>query len=257
MTKEIKMIKEISKISIEGGIKIDLDQGVDISISFKEGVEQVNCFYAPFFESNPVKMGSFLGSVKEGGPVNFSNVKLNVHGNGTHTECVGHITKDFISVNEILKKYIFKNHLCSVYPTKRDDGDLVIERFTLEQLLGDVVSETLTIRTLPNTEFKKTKHYSGTNPVYLSVDAMEYIVQKGIKHLFVDFPSVDREEDGGSLLSHRTFWKGERANSCTITELVYIPNEFPDGENILFLHMAPLSLDAVPSRPILYPITND
>ena len=106
-----------------------------------------------------MEAGAFIGSVKEGGPVNFSNVKLNVHGNGTHTECVGHITDEFISVNEILKNYVFKNHLCSVYPTKRDDGDLVIERFTLEQLLADVVSETLTIRTLPNPISKKKKHF--------------------------------------------------------------------------------------------------
>ncbi|MBK6822408.1 MAG: cyclase family protein [Saprospiraceae bacterium] len=251
------MLKEIKEISIEGTIVIDLNKAVDISISFKTGIEQVNCFYAPFFDSIPVKAGAFIGSVKEGGPVNFSNVKLNVHGNGTHTECVGHITDEFISVNEILKNYVFKNHLCSVYPTKRDDGDLVIERFTLEQLLADVVSETLTIRTLPNPISKKKKHYSGTNPTYLSEEAMEFIVQKGFKHILVDFPSVDREEDEGRLLAHRAFWKGERAKTCTITELVYVPEDFPDGDNMLFLHLAPLDLDAVPSRPILYRLKND
>lgn len=41
---------------------------------------------------------------------------------------------------------------------------------------------------------------------------MEFIVQKGFKHILVDFPSVDREEDEGRLLAHRAFWKGKGQN---------------------------------------------
>ena len=35
----------------------------------------------------------FTGSVAEGGSVNFRNIAFNPHGNGTHTECLGHITE--------------------------------------------------------------------------------------------------------------------------------------------------------------------
>jgi arylformamidase len=200
-------------------------------------------------------MGTFVGSVLEGGPVNFNNILLNVHGNGTHTECIGHLTKELISVNSILKEYVFINHLISVTPEKKINGDLVIEKQTLEPILNDLNVQTLSIRTLPNDILKRSKKYSGTNPIYFSKDAMDYIVSKKVKHLLVDIPSVDREEDKGLLLAHRSFWKDERALNCTITELIYVPNEVSDGVYLLLLQTAPMEVDAVPSRPILYPLT--
>ncbi|MBK8242972.1 MAG: cyclase family protein [Saprospiraceae bacterium] len=235
--------------------KVNLKAGIDISIPLSDSLDQVNCFYAPLFKSEPVRMGTFVGSVLEGGPVNFNNILLNVHGNGTHTECIGHLTKELISVNSILKEYVFINHLISVTPEKKINGDLVIEKQTLEPILIDLNIQTLTIRTLSNDILKRSKKYSGTNPIYFSKDAMDYIVSKNVKHLLVDIPSVDREEDNGLLLAHRSFWKDERALNCTITELIYVPNEVPDGVYLLLLQAAPMELDAVPSRPILYPLT--
>ena len=36
---------------------------------------------------------------------------------------------------------------------------------------------------------------------------MNYIVELGVKHLLVDFPSVDRLLDEGRLTCHNIFWK--------------------------------------------------
>lgn len=232
----------------------DLSRGYDLSIAVHSGPDQVNCFYAPLFADEPVRMGTFVGSVYEGGPVNFYNMRYNVHGNGTHTEGVGHISVERNSVNKILKRFWFPVTVCSVYPTLRENGDRVIEELTLSQLINGECSESLALRTLPNPDSKKSRKYSGQNPVYISEEAMKYIVSLGVQHLLVDLPSVDREEDGGKLLAHRAFWSGERKNDCTITELIYIDNQIADGNYLLFLQLAPMELDAVPSRPVLYPL---
>ena len=50
-------------------------------------------------------MGDWVGDVKQGGSVNFRNISFNPHGNGTHTECVGHISKEDFSINQCLKKF--------------------------------------------------------------------------------------------------------------------------------------------------------
>lgn len=232
----------------------DLTQGHDLSIYIREGEEQANCFYAPLFSTQPVRMGSFVGSVAEGGPVNFLNLQYNVHGNGTHTECYGHLSKDKISIQNVLKQFWFPVHVCSLYPTKTHEGDYVIERKTLQSLLQDEIIEALAIRTLPNPDNKKIKKYSGQNPAYFSKEAMEYIVSLKVKHLLVDLPSVDREEDEGKLVAHRIFWNGERKQDCTITELIYIPEEIRDGNYLMYLQLAPIDLDAAPARPVIYPL---
>ena len=225
---------------------------MDISIPMTCTDSQTNGFYAPFFSAEPVRMGGFIGSVSEGGPVNFFNVKMNVHGNGTHTECSGHIYDNGLKVNKILDRIFLRCTLLSVYPTKTDEGDLRIEKNTLVSLLEGQCSESLCLRTMPNDAGKRQRKYSGTNPAYLSKDATEYIVSLGVQHLLIDLPSVDREEDGGRLEAHKSFWAGERSTRCTITEFVHVPDTIADGEYLLNLQLADLELDAVPSRPVLF-----
>ncbi len=230
-----------------------LNQGIDLSIAYKESIDQVNCFYAPLFNAQAVKMGDFIGSVKDGGPVNFHNTMINIHGSGTHTECVGHIRQDRESVNTVFKQYFGVAHLLSVYPTKQENGDRQITEDSLSILWNDIPKlDFLIIRSLPNSEDKKQMHYSGTNPVYLTESAIHFIKEKGIKHLLVDLPSVDKEVDGGALLAHNAFWELERAMDCTITELIYIPDYLKDGNYLINLQMASIELDASPSRPVLF-----
>lgn len=232
--------------------KSDLAQGIDLSIPYTEKASQVNCFYAPLFESTPVEMGEFIGSVQRGGPVNYFNTRINIHGNGTHTEGVGHLNFERDSVNSILKEFHFVSYVVSVYPTQIETGDKVITRSSLEILLDQIQPECLILRTLPNRLEKRTFHYSGSNPCYIEKEAMGLLIEKGIKHLLVDIPSVDRESDGGQLRAHHAYWVADRAKECTITELIFIPDEIKDGYYMLNLQLAAIESDASPSRPVIY-----
>jgi len=246
----------------------DLSKPLDISIPIKHGKENPNCFWAPYPWFEPYKAGGFVGSTKSGAPVNFYNIKMNPHGNGTHTECVGHIAKEKYSINDCLQKFWFVAELISVTPTKQDNGDEVISLAGVQNaLVNKRKYEALIIRTLPNAEDKKTKVYSSSNPCYLDVAAMEWIVEQGVQHLLIDLPSVDREEDEGKLLSHHAFWNYPaygtnataddlakvRANN-TISELIYVPDEIKDETYLLNIQIASFDLDVSPSKIVLYKI---
>ena len=115
-------------------------------------------------------------------------------------------------------------------------------------------AEALVIRTLPNAKSKLTCRYSGTNPAYFHHEAIQHFVKNGVKHLLVDLPSVDREEDGGKLLAHKAFWNYPEnpRTDCTISELIYVPDKVPDGNYLLNIQITALEMDASPSKPVLY-----
>ncbi|MCB9081496.1 MAG: cyclase family protein [Lewinellaceae bacterium] len=235
---------------------IDFKTPHDISIRLIPGGDTVNCFYAPLHEVEPLRAGSFVGDTRQGGAVNFYNIRLNPHGNGTHTECVGHIAIDRYAITDCLQEFHFPAKVISLYPQRMPDGDRIITREQLTEVLAPMEVEALVIRTLPNDAFKQQVHYSGTNPPYLDAAAAEYLVAAGIKHLLIDLPSVDREEDGGQLLAHRAFWQYPNAirETATITELIYVDNTIPDGWYLLNLQIASFTIDASPSKPVLYPL---
>ena len=120
-------------------------------------------------------------------------------------------------------------------------------------------TEGVIIRTLPNGIDKKARNYSGQNPAYLDSGAVQFLVENGCKHLVLDLPSVDRESDEGRLLGHKAFWTFPEnpRMECTITELAYIPTDVKDGLFLLNLQVAPFENDAAPSRPVLYPLSEE
>ena len=209
----------------------------------------------------PVKFGDWIGKVSEGSSTNFNNIFFNPHGHGTHTECLGHITHDFYSINQCLKQFFFFAELISVEPAISND-DLIITKDQIENLLNDKLPEALIIRTLPNSDAKKSKNYSNSNPAYLTEAAAIYIREIGIQHLLIDLPSVDREEDEGKLLAHKAFCNVKNTKNlnsdarlnCTITEMIYVENQVVDGSYILNLQIASFENDASPSKPVLYKI---
>lgn len=233
---------------------IDFSKPLDISIPLIPGSDGPNCFWAPIFDAEPVKSGDWVGDVNEGGGVNFKNVRLNPHGNGTHTECVGHISKEKVTINTVLKKFHHVAQLISVFPQKLENGDKVI---SLQQIIDSVdeeVPEALIIRTLPNENDKINRIYSGTNPPYMDHKAIKHLVDKGLKHLLLDLPSVDREEDEGKLLAHKAFWEypSKIDTEKTISEMVFVDNAISDGLYLLNLQIVSFEIDASPSKPVLY-----
>lgn len=236
--------------------RADLGRPIDLSIRLRDGFSNPNCFWAPAPEFSPVVAGDFIGSTAQGGVVNFFNVRFNPHGNGTHTECVGHIASERYVLPDCLQRFHFHAKLVSVYPQRMEDGDRVILREQVETLLSPGEAEALIIRTQPNDLLKQSINYSGSNPPYLEAEAAAYLAECGIEHLLIDLPSVDREEDGGAMAAHKAFWRYPEAvrEHCTITELIYVADNIKDGFYLLHLQTAPFDLDAGPSRPTIYRI---
>jgi Predicted metal-dependent hydrolase len=201
----------------------------------------------------PVKLDNWVGKVSEGASVNFNNIYFNPHAHGTHTECVGHISEAFHSVNEALTEFFFLAEVISVAPQTVGE-DQIIPKIELYSLLKGKRPEALVIRTLPNTLAKQSRKYSNTNWPYLHEDAAQYLKELGVKHLLIDLPSVDKEKDDGQLLAHKAFWNYPRAPryDATITEFIYVPNAVSDGSYLLNLQIASFHNDASPSKPVLY-----
>lgn len=234
-----------------GTRRYDLSTAQAISLHINQD-QAPNAFSLPPALFAPFRSGSFVGSIEEGGPVRCDIVTLAPHGNGTHTECVGHIAGKRYNVTELMTDFIDEATLISV-PTSMHEGDVIVAASDLDAAWKDRATTTLIIRTLPNADSKRTMHWSGANPPYIHIDAMKMIVDHGIRHLMVDVPSVDREEDQGALIAHHHFWQwphAPRLNS-TITELIYVPNTIADGRYLVMFNVAPFDGDAAPSRPML------
>lgn len=236
-------------------LKIDLSNPLDISIPLRASKSNVNAWYVNEPKIEPETDGDWIASVKEGASINFNNIYFNPHAHGTHTECVGHITEKVHSINENLKQFFFLAEVITVAP-ERFNGDYVISEKQIKFALGNKKRDALILRTIPNTQEKLSYQYSNTNWPYLEEDAVKYIVSKGIKHLLIDLPSIDKEKDDGELLGHNAFWntKGKLRLDATITELIYVANSIKDGAYFLNLQIAPFENDATPSKPILYKI---
>jgi len=247
--------------AIINNFKIDLSKPIDISLPLSNTYANPIAWYIQKPVIEPVKFENWTGKVSEGSSTNFNNIFFNPHGHGTHTECLGHITNDFYSINQCLKQFFFMAELVSISPEVRND-DFVITKSQIENSLNGKTPEAIIIRTLPNNLDKKFKNYSHTNPPYLLEEAATYIREIGIKHLLIDLPSVDREEDEGKLLAHKAFWNVKNTTilnddarlDCTITELIYVEDSVSDGTYLLNLQIASFENDASPSKPVLYAI---
>ena len=253
--------------------EIDLSKPIDISIPLTNTDENPIAWYIEKPVIEPVVFGDWIGKVSEGkSSTNFNNIFFNPHGHGTHTECLGHITNDFYSINQSLKQFFFLARLITVEPETIGE-DLVITKDQVQKAMSistshnvtasaGIIVEALIIRTLPNQKEKKSRKYSNTNPPYLSEDAAIFIRESEIEHLLIDLPSVDKEHDEGKLLAHKAFWNVQdtlhlnpdaRLNA-TITEMIFVIDEVKDGDYILNLQIASFENDASPSKPVLYKI---
>jgi len=250
--------------------EIDLSKPIDISIPLTNTDENPIAWYIEKPVIEPVVFGDWIGKVSEGkSSTNFNNIFFNPHGHGTHTECLGHITNDFYSINQCLKQFFFFAKLITVEPEKIGD-DFVITRKQVQNALSASTSlsvtefEAIIIRTLPNEQNKKSRKYSNTNPPYLSEEAAIFIRESEIQHLLIDVPSVDKEHDEGKLLAHKAFWNvkdtlnlnTDARLNATITEMIFVPDEIEDGAYILNLQIASFENDASPSKPTLYKIAD-
>lgn len=242
--------------------KIDLSKPLDISIPLTNTDQNPIAWYQNKPEIEPVTMGDWIGKVSEGkSSTNFNNIFFNPHAHGTHTECLGHITRDFYSINQCLKQFFFTAEVISVQPELFED-DLIITKKQIETALQGKNPEAIVIRTLPNEKAKLSKSYSNTNPAYLTEEAAAFIRESEIQHLLIDLPSVDKEHDEGKLLAHKAFWNVKDVSNLnedarmhyTITEMIFVADVIQNGSYILNLQITSFENDASPSKPVLYKI---
>jgi kynurenine formamidase len=243
--------------------QVDLSKPIDISIPLSNTEDNPIAWYVEKPIIGPVRFGEWVGKVSGGmSSTNFNNIQFNPHGHGTHTECLGHITHKFYSVNQALKQFFFMAELVSVELEDQED-DFVITKEAISKALNGKKPEAIIIRTLPNDSSKLSNKYSHTNPPYLAEDAALFIRESGIQHLLIDLPSVDKEKDEGKLLAHKAFWNvtdvknlnSDARFDCTITEMIFVSEEIVDGSYLLNLQIASFENDASPSKPVLYSIS--
>lgn len=234
----------------------DLNQGVSLALGFGPDAENPNAFHIAPAVLEPIRVGTFVGAVSEGGSANCEVVTYCAHGNGTHTECVGHLTHERYHVFEALKQSNLIAQVVTVTLKEEESGRSYIPASAFAQVQFHPHAQALIVRTTPNSLDKKSRSWSGNEPPYFSIEAMQHIVEAGFEHLLTDLPSVDPEEDAGALAAHRIWWQYPQSTRqhATITELIFVPNEVPDGLCFLQLILPKIHSDAVPSNPIIYPL---
>lgn len=277
-------------ISIEANDKtyrIETGKPLSLAIPLVFNGAQPNAYGVEPASSKACEAGSLVGDTRRGGSCNFEEYRFIPHCNGTHTESVGHITHERLSVHDCLREAFLPAFLISVEPESAGasaDGyavelaetDRLITRRLLAAALAEMESRVpdfkpgaapfaLVVRTLPNDERKLTRVYLEDVPPFFSTEAMELISELGVRHLLADLPSIDRIYDEGKLANHRLFWnvepgsfelKPESRARQTITELIYAPPEIADGFYLLNLQIAPFAADASPSRPLLFAVAD-
>ncbi len=248
------------EVSIAGRTyAVDLDRPMSIAIPLTFDGPQPVFFGAPPASAQPLSAGGFVGDTRQGGSCNVSELRLVPHCNGTHTETLAHILHDGPTADDVLRQSLMPAVLASVTPAI-ENGDRIVTRDAVVTALADHDRESLTaliVRTLPNDTAKKTATYDVDNlPPYFAAYAMAEIAARGVRHLLVDFPSIDRMHDEGRLANHRAFWNvaGEVRTGCTVTEMIYVADDIPDGRYLLNLQIPPFASDAAPSRPVIYPL---
>lgn len=256
----------------------DLADPLPIAIPLDFDGPQPAAFGAEPARARVVRGNGFVGDTREGGTCNHEQLTLTPHGNGTHTECVGHLTDERISVSETVRGGLCLALLVSIHPVAASvtsecpdpvpaATDRVITAAALQAAIAQyppVNPQALVLRTLPSGLERLSRAYEGPAPApYLTLQAATWLVERGIEHLVLDLPSADRAADGGRLAVHRTFFGlppgSRRASEATraqasITELAFIAPTIRDGLYLLDLQLPAFLSDAAPSRPILFPV---
>ena len=237
--------------------KIDYDKGRSLAIPLDPHGEQPSFFVDQPASATPLKSGDYIGDVSAGGSCNAEVISFVPHCHGTHTECIGHISEQRITVQESIYQHPCIAQLITL---QADSGSRKISAEAIAEHL-DPDAQALIVRTLPNDAQKMSRNYSD-EPDYavFSSSAMEFLGNSNLLHLLLDTPSLDKADDGGKLSNHRTWWGLGRTHLTiqmdkrSVTELIYVANDIADGLYWLHLELSPLMSDATPSRPMIYPL---
>jgi arylformamidase len=247
-------------------VVVDLSHPVSLARELDFQAPQPQHFGAPAATSRPYRAPGFSGAVSSGASCNCEVISVIPHCNGTHTESAGHLTLEALDAHRVVPYGPVAALLLSVPVTVAGEssetsdptpqpGDRLITRSAIDNRWRESTAFD------PQALIIRTREPHSSSAPYLTREAAQTIVQRGIQHLVIDLPSIDREHDAGRLTAHRIFFglpsgatSLERVSrpQATITELAYIPDDLADGSYLLELQVPAWRGDAVPSRPLLY-----
>lgn len=242
--------------------KADPARGVSLAIPLLFNGPQPAFFGAAAATAEPLESGNFRGDTRFGASCNVARLQLTPHCNGTHTECIGHVTDEAVAVSDRLRGGWLPATLASLTPRNNMIDTALIEASLQRHPLREM-HRAFILRTLPNSRDKFLCDYNSAPPPHILEPAVTLLVEAGVEHLLVDLPSLDPMHDNGRLAAHRVFWglpAGSRRLAdakrpdATITEMIFAPDEIKDGYYLLDLQIPAFMSDAAPSRPILYPL---
>ena len=244
--------------------------GISLAISLDFSGRQPGFYGVGPAREIALEAGDFIGDTTRGGSCNVKQLELVPHCHGTHTESASHLVggqhqppqpPPWLPARIVSVSPDTLGASGEQYPAPGSHGEAIISRKALSAF--DIDAPALIVRTRPNDPAKLERAYEGDNPhPYFSLDAIEWLVDQGVEHLLVDTPSIDRGRDDGSLPAHRRFWAldeerqatEDHALARTITEFIFVPDEVPDGLYLLDLQLPDWRTDAVPSRPVVFPL---
>jgi len=232
---------------------------VHISIPMDFGERQPRLLHEAPAIARPLQAGTFIGSVEQGGSCNVDTVTMVAHCHGTHTETAYHIYSGGPRISDIEPVEKSPCQLISVHPTLRscpirNGANMMLSVVDANSVRLALKScdaiESLVIRTLPNDISKCSRRYEWDEDFpFISEAAMQVIRAKGVRHLVIDTPSVDRCHSC-EMPAHRLFFGSTDDPDFrrrTITEFAFIPNDVADGHYYLSIAFPRWYLDAAPS----------
>lgn len=254
---------------------------------------------SPNAQSAVFRDGDFVGDVSSGGSCNVNVLKINPHCVGTHTETLMHLIpateeKVLPTVDAIVPTGLQLALVLTLETSAVADVTKLNEKFTDHAGSDDRLVCAAAINTaLANAAHRLPIHYAAWSsaetkslilrisrddparatapwsfdsdvPPYFTADAIELLNHQRVFHLLVEFPSIDRLEDGGQLYNHHRFWNVDQASknlaeawsAKTITEMVEIPASIKDGLHLLSIQVPPVRSDAMLSRPTLFELVD-
>ena len=180
---------------------------VDLSVPVNPQSGLPRAWYQGPAKATPVQSDGWIGSVADGGSVNFRNVQFNPHAHGTHTETREHIHDTFEPVDALVRSgavpFLMPAILIEAQPQPQGE-DWVVPLSSLQAVESQIQAHRPLAVVLRCTNGDIQQDWSHTNPPYLQRGFAELLVDHDIKHLLLDLPSVDREVTLGNLRLRRT-----------------------------------------------------
>ncbi len=231
-----------------GPYRIVLDRGRDLSFPIdREG--RTLAFSLPGAAFKTFEGSGFVGDVRRGGSCNVETLHLTPHGNGTHTECYGHVSGRRLFITELQTEWMFPGVLASIdiepggAVTLNDLPEHAVQQLAQEEVKGLI----LHVRSLPRLPFD----FSDYDAPYIEETLAAWLSGR-VDHLLTNLPSLDHRTST-ALAAHHAFL-GRAPLRKTVTELLDIPADLSDGLYWTVIMTPAIATDAVPSRPVVYPM---